>query len=105
MDTSTAWFRSATSMSAPRQEKAHDATDKSNSHQSDERLLFNGSGCGRRRFSDLISDLTVDMVRGRGRLARQFLHPGPCIAGKTTDSSLYVSGHARGPVFDIGPIH
>jgi hypothetical protein len=92
-------------MSASRQEKSHDATDKADSRQSDERLPFNGGGGGRRRSTYLVSDLTINMFRGLGCLARQSIHLGPGITGKGIDGSLYFARHARGLVFDVVLIH
>jgi len=83
-------------MLASRQEKSRDATNKSDSHQGGERLLFNIGGRGRGRSSHLISGLTVDLFRGLGCLARQILHLGPGIAGNSTGSSRYSASHARG---------
>jgi hypothetical protein len=89
---------------SPEQE-AHCAADESDGQQSDEGLLFDGSGDGRRSATHPVSSLAISMLCRGGCVARQSLRFGLRISSKGTDGSPCSVRKPRGMVFDIGLIH
>jgi hypothetical protein len=89
---------------SPEQE-AHCGADESDGQQSDEGLLFDGSGDGRRSTTHLVSSLTIRMPCRGGCVARQSLRFGLRMSSTGTDGSPCSVRKPRGMVFDIGFIH
>src|ERR1700722_4744090 len=91
--------------SASGQEKAHNAEDESSDQQSGKGLQLNGSGDDGRSFTHLVSYLAIGLLGRPSRLARQVLHLGLGIIGKSPGGSFCPVRKVRGIIFAEGLVH